>query len=123
MSLASLYLVVAAVIQVCWLYTVKAIDRKKLSAIQINHIFSKNATLALLPLIGYFVFGISNVVMLTLAMKKMPPSVTYALWSGMVIALAAFVDQIFFKLRFSVLQYIFLVCIAIGVIGLNFSTK
>jgi len=123
LSLASLYLVIAAFIQVCWLYTVKAIDRKKLSAIQINHIFSKNATLALLPLIGYFVFGISNVVMLTLAMKKMPPSVTYALWSGMVIALAAFVDQIFFKLRFSVLQYIFLVCIAIGVIGLNFSTK
>lgn len=123
MPIASLYLVIAAFIQVCWLYTVKAIDRKKLAAIRLNNLFSKNTTQALLPLIGYLIFGISNVVMLTIAMKQMPPSITYALWSGMVIALAAVVDRVFFKLKFSILQYVFLICIAVGVAGLNFSTK
>jgi len=101
----------------------KAIDRKKIASVKLKQIFTTEALLAFLPVLGYLVFGISNVVMLTKSMKTLPPSIAYALWSGLVIGFASLVDRLYFKQHFTWLQYFFLFCIAIGVAGLNFTTK
>lgn len=123
MSEGFLYLLFASIVQVCWLYNIKAIDRKKIASIKLKQIFTVKALMAFLPVLGYFVFGLSNVVMLTMAMKTLPPSIAYALWSGQAIGFASLVDQFYFKQRFTWLQYFFLFCIAIGVAGLNFTTN
>lgn len=123
MSKGFLYLFFASIVQVMWLYNIKAIDRKKIASIKLHELFSKKAFWAFLPIFGYLIFGISNVIMLTKAMKTLPPSIAYALWSGLVIGFASLVDLLYFKQRFTWLQYFFLFCIALGVAGLNFTTK
>jgi quaternary ammonium compound-resistance protein SugE len=101
----------------------KAINRKKISSIKRNQLFTRKTLIIILPVVGYFVFGISNVILLSLSMKTFPPSIAYALWSGLVIGFASLVDRIYFKHHFSWIQYFFLLCIAMGVAGLNFTTK
>lgn len=123
MSKGFLYLFIASIVQVMWLYNIKAIDRKKIASLKLHEIFSKKALLAFLPIFGYLIFGITNVILLTNAMKTLPPSIAYALWSGLVIGFASLVDRLCFKQTFTWLQYFFLFCIAIGVAGLNFTTK
>jgi multidrug transporter EmrE-like cation transporter len=116
------YLLIASLFQVCWLYNVKSIDRNKLALIRLNNIGQKKSLLALLPLLLYFVFGISNVVFFTLAMDKINPSTAYAIWTGVVLSIASLIDKFYFGQKIKFIQYAFLLMIIAGIVGLKFAT-
>lgn len=122
MTIHFAYLLIASLFQVCWLYNIKAIDKNKLKLIRFRNLFTKPSLLALLPILGYLAFGISNVVFFTLAMDKIHPSTAYAIWTGVVLALASLIDKFYFGQRIGILQYIFLLMIATGVVGLKITT-
>ncbi len=123
MTKGFLFLLLASIVQLGWLYNMKAINRKKIASIKRNQLFTRKTLIIVLPIVGYFVFGISNVIFLSISMKTFPPSIAYALWSGLVIGLASLVDRLYFKHHFTWIQYFFLFCIGLGVAGLNFTTK
>ncbi len=77
----------------------------------------------LLPIILYLVFGISNVVFLTWSMQDIPPSIAYAIWTGLVLAAATVIDQIRSKKKLHYTKIIFIIIILIGIVGLRLSTS
>lgn len=122
MTLSFAYLIFASVVQVCWLYNIKALDKNKLAFIRFRNLFTRRSLLTILPVVLYFVFGISNVVFFTLAMDKIQPSTAYAIWTGIVLSIASVIDKFYFGQKISFLQYVFLLMIVAGIVGLKFAT-
>lgn len=77
---------------------------------------------SLLPIVLYLVFSISNVVFLAMAMKFIPEAVAYAIWSGVVIGVAAVIDQIISKKPMKPAMILFVLMILLGVVGLRLGT-
>ena len=77
----------------------------------------------LTPSVLLFVFYIASFVALTLALKRLDVSITYAVWSGVGTALIALIGIYYFKEPLTALKIISIVLIILGVIGLNLGAK
>lgn len=75
----------------------------------------------LMPLIGYLVFGLLNVVFITLAMRTIPMSIAFGVWMSMALIGSSLIDSFYFKLDLSQIQWIGLLLIVIGVLSLKLS--
>lgn len=119
-----IYLVSAAIIEVFWMYSLKFMDVK---AIRLFFSESKFTSLAnynvLLPLIGYIVFGITNVTLFSLSMKGISAATAFAVWMGLTLIFSISSEAIIFKSMPDFKQLIFMGLIVIGVIGLKMTTK
>ena len=73
----------------------------------------------ILPSAFVFLLYGSAIFTLTLALKTIPVSTAYAVWSGLGTALIAFIGFILFKESVTALKMISIILIIIGVIGLN----
>ena len=73
----------------------------------------------LVPALLVFLFYGSAIVTLTLALKTVPVSTAYAIWSGMGTALIAMIGFIIFKEKATLLKVVSIGLIITGVIGLN----
>jgi quaternary ammonium compound-resistance protein SugE len=122
MTLSFIYLLIAALLQLGWLYNMKRIKKEIWKKLKTKPLFTAKKFELVLPLILYLVFGILNVVFLTWSMDKIPPSIAYAVWTGIVIAAAAIIDQIVLKKPMRPAKIIFILMILIGVVGLKLST-
>lgn len=78
---------------------------------------------AVLPVLLYILFGVSNVLFLTWSMREIPPSIAYVIWTGIVIGAAAIIDQVILKKPFRPAKILFLLMILVGVLGLRLSTS
>ena len=117
-----IYIVIASFLEICWIYSLKYIDIKKIKAIQWGEFFSDPApVLTLLPVVGYVVFGVSNVIFLSMAMntKILPASTVFGVWMGLALVGALLVDLIYFEEPINFMQMIFTGLIIVGVIGLK----
>jgi quaternary ammonium compound-resistance protein SugE len=123
MTLSFFYLLIAALLQLGWLYNMKQIKKGIWKEIKAKPFFSVSKLEKILPIILYLVFGILNVVFLTWSMNTIPPSIAYAVWTGVVIACASIIDQIVQKKRMTPSKIIFIAMILIGIIGLKLSTS
>ena len=57
-----LYIVIAAVFEACWIYSLKFLSMKAIGAIHIPSLLTDAAPWkTLLPLLGYIAFGLSNI--------------------------------------------------------------
>lgn len=121
--MAWLCLVIASTAEVAWVYSLKYLSKDKLVAIQWGHFFQSTAPiLAILPLVGYIVFGVTNIWFLSLAMKTIPTSIAFAVWTGMAIIGTKLVDSLVLGESISPMQLFFFGCILAGVIGLKFQS-
>lgn len=78
----------------------------------------KNRVYGLASLVSYclcFLF-------LAPALKEIPTGVAYAVWSGAGIAIVTLFGRVVFKQSLRPVQYIFILMIVIGAVGLNLST-
>ena len=66
-----------------------------------------------------FVAYALSFVFLTLALKTLPAGLTNGIWAASSTLLVALAGWLFFKERFTTIQYISLLLIVIGLIGLN----
>jgi small multidrug resistance pump len=73
------------------------------------------------PSVLMFIFYGLSLGALTLALKKIDVSLAYAIWSGMGTALIASLGILWFNEPISLLKFVSLALIIIGVIGLNLS--
>ncbi|MFK7963178.1 MAG: multidrug efflux SMR transporter [Burkholderiaceae bacterium] len=86
------------------------------TSMKLSHGFTR-----LIPSIAMFVcFGIAFFFN-TLALKKLDLSLTYAIWSGVGTAATAVIGYYFFKEPFTMLKFISICLIVIGVVGLRLS--
>lgn len=73
------------------------------------------------PMVFYALFGAGAAYFLSLALRSLPLSLTYAIWMGIGILGSILVGIIFFKEPYSFLQVFFILMILCGIIGLRFS--
>ena len=98
-----------------WVYLIIAIIMEVIGTtnMKLSEGFTKT-----LPSILVFVFYVISFAFLTLALKKLDISITYAIWSGVGTALIAAIGVFYFKEPATALKIVSLALIVIGVIGL-----
>jgi quaternary ammonium compound-resistance protein SugE len=117
------YLILASCFEICWIYSVKFLDIKKVSAISWQNISKDFAQLApLVPLTAYLFFGLTNAILFSVAMKKIPASTAFAVWMSLALVGAKIVEVAWFKENFSWANLFFIVLIMVGIIGLKMTS-
>jgi len=120
MTTAWVYLFIASCLEVCWIYTLKVLDMKKITEIKPSTLSTESAPwLALLPLIGYIVFGLSNVICISKAMKTIPAGTAFAVWMGLALVATKAIDILYFKQAYNAQQLVFIFLILVGIVGLK----
>lgn len=76
-----------------------------------------------LPSVLLFVFYGMSFTLMTIAVKKIDMSVSYAIWSGVGTALIALIGIAWFKEPLTTLKIVSIVFIVAGVFGLNASVR
>ncbi len=123
-SIHWIYLVVAACLEVCWIYSVKFLDFKKVWNITWSKFFEDQTQFQiLLPLIGYIIFGVTNIILFSIAMRKIPASTAFAVWMALALIGARIVEIAWFKAHFSWANIFFLLLILAGIVGLKVTTQ
>ena len=114
------YLFVASVMEVCWTYSLKALNMQRIRELDWLHTFSQPIVLLpLLPLLAYVAFGLANVTFLSLAMRELPTATAYAAWMALAVVGIKLVDIFYLKQPFSWLHIFFTSLIIVGVLGLR----
>jgi quaternary ammonium compound-resistance protein SugE len=117
------YLFLASVLEVCWIYSVKFLDFKKVMNITWKDLLSDYSQCKpLIPLIGYLFFGLTNIILFSFAMRKIPASTAFAVWMALALVGAKIVEVAWFKESFSWANLFFVVLILVGIIGLKTTT-
>lgn len=101
-----------------WFYLILAIilEVSGTTSMKLSQGFTK-----ILPSIAMFIFYILSLISLTLALKKVDVSVTYAVWSGLGTTLIAIIGILYFKEPSTIIKILSICLIITGVIGLNLS--
>jgi quaternary ammonium compound-resistance protein SugE len=116
---AWLFLLIASCLEVCWIYTLKVLDMKKIIHIKPAELFTKQSLLAILPLVGYIIFGLSNVIAITKAMKTISAGTAFAVWMGLALVATKMIDILYFKQPYNTHQIVFTLLVLIGIVGLK----
>jgi quaternary ammonium compound-resistance protein SugE len=117
------YLILASILEVCWIYSVKFLDLKKIGSISWKNLRNDYSLLTpLLPFIAYLFFGLTSAIFFSMSMKKIPSSTAFAGWMGLALVITKIVEIIWLKEPFSWSNVLFMLLILIGIIGLKGTT-
>lgn len=116
-----MYLLIAAISEVWWTYSLKYVDLRKIISTPVRVYFEEPAnTRILAPAIGYILFGIGNIFFFSLAMKEIPTAVAFTVWVAMSIVGLKLMDVLVFKASsFDHKDFFFYALIIIGILGLK----
>jgi len=115
-----IYLFVAAVFEVAWTFSLKYMNMKKIFAINWFHFFDDKASIiTLAPLLGYIVFGLTNIYCFSIAIKSIPTATALAVWMGVALIGVKIVDISIFKQPYHIAQFFYLLLILAGIVGLK----
>ena len=118
--IAWVYLFIASCFEVCWIFSLKMLDMKKIGQIRFSTVFSDPKPWeALLPLLGYIAFGLGNIYFFSQSMKTIQASTAFAVWMGLALIFSKAVDVLVFKQAYNTQQLIFTFVVLIGIIGLK----
>ncbi|MCS7037568.1 MAG: SMR family transporter [Saprospiraceae bacterium] len=117
-------LFIASGMEICWIYSLKWLDFKRIAAFGFPRLFIEwDGWLALMPLLGYIVFGLANIYFFSMAMKGIPPSTAFAVWMGLALVGTKIVGVAFFREDWNWTQVLFIALIVVGVAGLKYGEK
>lgn len=106
--------------EVCWTYSLKALNMQRVKEVAWLHTFSQPAVLLpVVPLLGYIAFGLANVVFLSQAMRAIPTATAYSAWMALAVVGIKLVDVLYLKQPLSWMSVFYTSLIIIGVLGLR----
>jgi quaternary ammonium compound-resistance protein SugE len=119
--LAWLYIVVAAIFEAAWTFSVKFMKFSEIKNLQFATFYEPNGGLpVILPFIGYIIFGVCNIYFFSLAIKQLPTATAYAVWTAATLIMIKVAEIAFFHQRFSLIELFFITLIMTGILGLKF---
>ena len=122
-TIAWLFALGAACFEALWLISLKYLDMKSLSSFKWLKFENPSESFAtVLPFLGYLCFGLANVICFSMATKKIPMSIAFAVWLAVALIITTTLDLTLFKESYSWVQLLFIILILIGVVGLKLST-
>lgn len=98
-----LYLLLAGLLEIGWIYSLK-----------MTHGFTR-----FIPLIFYGIFGFFSAFFLSRALNNIEVGTAYTVWMGVAVIGITTTGILFMKESFSPLKLIFILLIAIGIVGLK----
>lgn len=116
---AWIYLIIASVLEVAWIYSVKFMQFRKFLQIRFDTLFTNETLYTIIPVLGYVVFGIGNIILFSKALKSIPAGIAYATWMSVALVFVKITDVTIFKEPITFLQVVFIMLILIGVVGLK----
>ena len=118
--MAWIYIVIAALFETAWTFSVKFFRFADLKLLQWDNVFIWNQSLPLIaPLAGYIIFGIGNVYFFSMAMKDLSAATTYGVWTACSLVFIKMAEVLFFGKTVSWTEIFFLTLIMTGIIGLR----
>ncbi|MDR3713561.1 MAG: SMR family transporter [Puia sp.] len=118
--MAWIYLLLASLFEILWTFSLKFLQVSRLKAITWHELFRRREDLlALVPLAGYIVFGVGNIIFFSQAMKEIPASTALAVWMGITLVGVKILDMTLFKESYNLYQFVYMGLILIGIVGLK----
>jgi quaternary ammonium compound-resistance protein SugE len=121
--MAWIYLIVAAALEACWMFSLKFLSFDKFKMLTLSNFFQTTEMKIWLPLAGYIFFGASNTYFFSLAMKNIPTAIAFTIWTAVSIMFIKIVEVTYFHNKISYLEIFFLFLILGGIIGLKMVAK
>ncbi|GAA3992306.1 DMT family transporter [Hymenobacter antarcticus] len=113
-------LFLASFMEVCWTYSLKALNMQRIREVDWLHSYAQPATLLpVLPLLAYIGFGLANVIFLSQAMRYIPTATAYSAWMALAVVGIKLVDVLYLKQPFSWMSVFYTSLIIVGVLGLR----
>lgn len=120
MGISWVYLLIASLSEAVWLYAVKFMDVKAVSAMGWSGFLRAPLhARSLLPFVGYAVFGAGNVIFLSMSMRTIPTGTAFAVWMAVALISSKVIDAMWFKQPITTMHVVWCAFILIGVIGLR----
>lgn len=118
-----LLLFFAGILESFWLISLKYLDMKKVVSFEwLKFQDVQQSLITILPFLGYVIFGLANVIFFSIASKKIPASVAFAVWVATALCISAVLDATYFDENLNWKHFLSFVIIIIGIIGLKLST-
>jgi len=119
-----IYIIAAAFFQMLWGISLKHLDFSMIISLLKNGEFYNPKLIAqIVPLLAYFLLGLVIVIVISRAYKLLPMSIVYAAWMGLTLLFQVLVDALYYGEKMAWTQYLFILLILIGVIGMKQSQK
>ena len=113
-------LLIAALFQIGWTFSLKYMDLKKVLSISWPHFFeSTSGTIIMLPFVSNVVFGLVNIYCFSVAIKSIPASTALAVWTGITLIGVSLVEIMWFSEPLTLPRLFFLLLILGGIAGLK----
>jgi quaternary ammonium compound-resistance protein SugE len=109
------YLFFASLMEMGWIYSLKYLDFQKLK----KAASFTEAMHAGFPFLGYIAFGLANIYFFSLAMKKIPASTAFAVWTVIALAGIKLIDMWVLREPSKASDYFFLLLAIIAIAGLK----
>jgi quaternary ammonium compound-resistance protein SugE len=118
------YLVMASLLEVGWIFSLKKLSFAGLKKISLQAISQQptESALVILPFLGYVLFGLGNIYFFSLATKQISASTAFAIWMVLTLVGVKLIEVIFYKEAIKPLDYIFLALLVVAIIGLKKSS-
>jgi quaternary ammonium compound-resistance protein SugE len=118
--LAWLFLVLAATCETAWTFCLKFMKFSDLKILSFTNFYKWHGGLpALLPFVGYVLFGAANIYFFSTAIKQIPTAMAFAVWTAITLIFLKIAETSFFHQRISVAEMFFMLLIMIGIMGLK----
>ena len=121
--MAWVYLILAAILEAFWMFSLKFLSFEKFKTLTFSGFFQTSETKIWLPLAGYIFFGIANTFFLSLAMKNVSTAIAFTVWTAISIVFIKMGEVLYFQDRISTTELFFLGLIMVGIIGLKIVAK
>jgi quaternary ammonium compound-resistance protein SugE len=117
-------LLVSSCFEIGWLYSIKHLSINKIRSAPWGQALENTSPwIALLPLLGYVVFGLGNVYFLSVAAKHISMATAFAVWTGLVLVGTKILDTFVLDQPVRWGEMLFLSLIVLGVVGLRVIDK
>ena len=88
------YLLIAAAFESCWIYSLKFLDMKQVTAVRPLALLNDTSQWKVLfPLAGYITFGLCNIYFFSMSMKNIPASTAFAVWMALALIFSKLLDK------------------------------
>jgi quaternary ammonium compound-resistance protein SugE len=101
-----------------WTYSLKFVQLNGLKTLRWSNVGSEGWAV-LGPWLGYIVFGALNSILLSIAMRTISTTTTFAVWMALSLVCIKAGDILWFRASWSLAELLFIGLIAIGIVGLK----
>jgi quaternary ammonium compound-resistance protein SugE len=119
-----IYIFIAAIFEVAWMFSLKFMKFSELKVLRWNNVFKPDLGFPIIwPFLGYLVFGLGNVYFFAMALKNVPTSTAFAIWTALSIVLLKIFDIYLSKTKISIPELFFILLITVGIVGLKYYSE